>query len=92
MLHQEQQFLRHTFSIWGEVTKATCDNCSTPMVLYEEVGQATAPGNIQWAMVMKNLCTAQWKDMEDKQKVDEPEGPKITKALPVIKWTQAFRD
>ena len=30
--------------------------------------------------------------MEDKKKADEPDVPKITKALPVIKWTEAFRD
>jgi hypothetical protein len=40
---------------------------------------------------MKNFA-AQWKAMEDKKKVDEPEVPKITKALPAIKWTEAFRD
>jgi hypothetical protein len=35
---------------------------------------------------------AQWKALGDKKKADEPEVPKITKALPVIKWTEAFRD
>jgi hypothetical protein len=41
---------------------------------------------------MKNF-SEQWKAMEDKKKGgDEPEIPKITKALPVIKWTEAFRD
>ncbi len=58
---------------------------------YEEVGRATTPGNIQWATVMKNFA-AQWKALGDKKKADEPEVPKITKALPVIKWTEAFRD
>jgi hypothetical protein len=59
---------------------------------YEEVGRVTTPGNIQWATVIKNFA-AQWKAMEDKKKVDEPEVPKIKKALPpVIKWTEAFRD
>jgi hypothetical protein len=58
---------------------------------YEEVGRATTPGNILWAMVMKNF-TPQWKALEDKKKADEPDVPKITKALPVIKWTEAFRD
>jgi hypothetical protein len=40
---------------------------------------------------MKNF-TAQWKALEDKKKADEPDVPKITKAFPVIKWTEAFRD
>jgi hypothetical protein len=58
---------------------------------YEEVGRTTTPGNIQWTPVMKNFA-AQWNALEDKKKADEPDIPKITKALPVIKWTEAFRD
>jgi len=58
---------------------------------YKEVGRLTTPGNIQWATVMKNFA-AQWKALKDKKKADEPEVPKITKALPVIRWTEAFRD
>ena len=40
---------------------------------------------------MKNL-SEQWKAMEDKKGGDEPEVQKITKALSVIKWTEAFKD
>jgi hypothetical protein len=40
---------------------------------------------------MKNF-SEQWKALENKKSADEPEVPKITKALPVIKWTEAFRD
>jgi hypothetical protein len=40
---------------------------------------------------MKNF-SEQWKALEDKKGGDEPEVPKITKALPIIKWTEAFRD
>jgi hypothetical protein len=58
---------------------------------YKEVGRASTPENIQWAMVMKNFA-AQWKAIKDKKKADAPEVPKITKALPIIKWTEAFRD
>ena len=58
---------------------------------YEVVGRPTTVANMQWTQVMKNFA-AQWKAMEDKKKADEPDVPKITKALPVIKWTEAFRD
>jgi hypothetical protein len=59
---------------------------------YDTVGRNTTAGNLQWTPVMKNF-SEQWKAMEDKKKGgDEPEIPKITKALPVIKWTEAFRD
>jgi hypothetical protein len=40
---------------------------------------------------MENF-SGQWKALETKKASDEPEVPKITKALPVIKWTEAFRD
>jgi hypothetical protein len=59
---------------------------------YETVGRNTTVGNLQWTPVMKNF-SEQWKALEDKNKGgDEPEVPKITKALPIIKWTEAFRD
>jgi hypothetical protein len=47
--------------------------------------------NLQWTTTMKNF-EIQWKALEDKKNGDEPEVPKITKALPIIKWTEAFRD
>jgi hypothetical protein len=58
---------------------------------YNTVGRNATAGNLQWTPVMKNF-SEQWKALEDKKDGDEPEVPKITKALPVIKWTEAFRD
>jgi len=40
---------------------------------------------------MKNF-EIQWKALKDRKSDDEPDVPKITKALPVIKWTEAFQD
>ena len=41
----------------------------------------------------KNFSSEQWKAaMEDKKGGDTPKVPKITKALTVIKWTEAFKD
>ena len=40
---------------------------------------------------MKNF-SEQWKTLEDKKGGDEPAVPQITKALPIIKWTEAFKD
>jgi hypothetical protein len=34
----------------------------------------------------------QWKALENKKGGDEPDVPMISKALPIIKWTEAFRD
>ena len=33
----------------------------------------------------------QWKALKER-KDDDPEVPKIIKALPIIKWTEAFQD
>ena len=40
---------------------------------------------------MKNF-SEQWKALEEKKAGKEPSLPTITKALPVIKWTEAFTD
>jgi hypothetical protein len=58
---------------------------------YEETGRPLTAGNIQWNTVIKNFGE-QWKALKDRKAGDLPEVPKITKALPVIKWTQAFAD
>ena len=34
----------------------------------------------------------QWTTLKEKKGEDSPETPKISKALPVIKWTEAFKD
>jgi hypothetical protein len=53
------------------------------------VGRPITVGNLQWTGVVKNF-SEQWKALETKKSSEEPEVPKITKALPVIKWTEAF--
>ena len=58
---------------------------------YNTVGRNITAANMQWDMVMKNF-EIQWKAITDRKDDNEPEVPKITKALPVIKWTEAFED
>ena len=58
---------------------------------YDTVGRNITAGNIQWFPVMKNF-SEQYGALKDKKGSDEPEVPKITKSLPIIKWTEAFRD
>ena len=41
--------------------------------------------------VMKNF-SERWKALEDKKGGDELDVPMVTKVLPIIKWTEAFRD
>ena len=58
---------------------------------YITVGHDHTAANLQWNTVMKNFDT-QWTALKEKKGDDSPETPKISKALPVIKWTEAFQD
>ena len=58
---------------------------------YQTVGRDHTAANIQWNQVMSNF-EIQWKALKDRKDEDDPIVPKITKALPIIKWTEAFQD
>ena len=57
---------------------------------YQTVGRDLTAANTQWNQVMSNF-EIQWKALKER-KEDDPDVPKITKALPIIKWTEAFED
>ena len=59
--------------------------------VYQTVGRDHTAANIQWNQVMSNF-EIQWKALKDRKDEDDPIVPKITKALPIIKWTEAFQD
>jgi hypothetical protein len=77
--------------VFGAKSQKRLITASQLLLYYHEVGRNTTGANLQWTPVMKNF-EIQWKALEDKKRLDEPEVPKITKALPIIKWTEAFRD
>jgi predicted DNA-binding WGR domain protein len=77
--------------VFGAKSQMRLINSTNLLRYYDSVGRNTTAGNLQWTPVMKNF-SEQWKALEDKKGGDEPEVPKITKALPIIKWTEAFRD
>jgi hypothetical protein len=56
---------------------------------YDTVCRAVTAGNLQWMPVMKNF-SEQWEALENKKGGNEPDVPMISKALPIIKWTEAF--
>ena len=58
---------------------------------YQTVGRDLTASNIEGNQVMSNF-EIQWKALKERKDEDDPEGPKITKALPIIKWTEAFQD
>jgi hypothetical protein len=58
---------------------------------YETVGRVVTAANIQWIPVVKNF-KEQWKAIMSKKAETEPDVPKVTKALPIIKCTEAMVD
>ena len=58
---------------------------------YQTFGRDLTPSNIQWNQVMSNF-EIQWNALKERKDEDDPEVPKITKALPLIKLTEAFQD
>ena len=58
---------------------------------YRTVSRDLTAANLQWNTVMKNF-DIQWTALKEKKGEDSPETVKISKALPVIKWTEAFQD
>ena len=57
----------------------------------QTVGRDLTAANIQWNQVMSNF-EIQWKALKERKDEDDPDVPKITKTLPIIKWTEAFQD
>ena len=58
---------------------------------YTTVSCDLRAANLQWSTVMKNF-EIQWTVLKERKGDDSPDIPKISKALPVIKWTEAFQD
>ena len=58
---------------------------------YTTIGRPLTAANMQWDPIIKNFSD-QWKALEDRKSNDPPDVPKISKALPIIKWTEAFSD
>ena len=58
---------------------------------YATVGRDLTAANLQWSTIMKNF-EIQWKVLKERKGDDSPDVPKISKALPVIKWMEAFQD
>ena len=58
---------------------------------YKKVGCDLTAANLQWNTMMKNF-NIQWTALKEKKGEDSPDTPKISKALPVIKWMEAFQD
>ena len=60
-------------------------------LIHQVVGRDLMVANMQWNQVMKNF-EIQWKALKDQKEDDDPTILKITEALPLIKWMEAFTD
>ena len=58
---------------------------------YNTIGRDLSAGNMRWSNVMKNF-EIQWKVLKEHKEADDPNIPKISKSLPIMKWTEAFQD
>ena len=58
---------------------------------YNTLGHDLTAANMRWTHVAKNF-EIQWKALKDCKDDDDPEVPEVIKALPLIKWTEAFQD
>ena len=57
---------------------------------YTTVSCDLTAANLQWSTVMKSF-EIQWTAPKERKGDDSPDVPKISKALPVIKWMEAFQ-
>ena len=78
------------FTYGTKSTKRLTVACE-PIRYYQIVGRGLTAANIQWNQVMSNF-EIQWKALKERKDEDDPDVPKITKASPIIKWTEAFQD
>jgi hypothetical protein len=58
---------------------------------YQTTGRELGAVNMRWDPVIKNFVE-HWKSLKDRKKDDRPDTPKITRGLPVVKWTESFLD
>ena len=58
---------------------------------YNTVGRTLTAANMQWTHIMKNF-SEQWKSLQERKAEDDPETPKISSDLPIIRWVEAFED
>ena len=57
---------------------------------YHLVGRALTPANMRYTVIKKFISA--WESLEKQQEKDAPDTPKITKNLPIMHWSQAFKD
>ena len=57
---------------------------------YETIDRPLTHTNMHWSTI--KIFNEHWKSLKSRKADDRPETPKITRGLPVVKWTEAFED
>lgn len=58
---------------------------------YDAIGHPLTAGIMMWTPVLRNF-EVQYATLLALKDQDEPDTPRISKALPIMKWSEAFRD
>ena len=58
---------------------------------YNMIGRTLTASNLTWSTTMVNFKDL-WKAVVDRKASDDPDCPKITKTLPVMRWVESFTD
>ena len=76
--------------VFGAKTQDRLSHACNLMHYYNSTGRETTAANLCWTHVMRNFLIS-WKAIENKKENrDDPEVPKISRALPIMKWTEVF--
>ena len=77
--------------VFGAKSQLRLKAASNIVRYYETVGRVLTPSMIRWGTEIK-VFNQHWTTLVTRKDEDKPEVPKITKGLPVTKWSEAFRD
>lgn len=58
---------------------------------YDSIGRPVTPENMHFTHVLKDF-SEQWESLVEKKDETVPDVPTITRALPIVRWTECFDD
>ena len=77
--------------VFGSKSQTRLEVAGNLVRFYAEIDRPLTPANVRWTDVMSKFKLL-WKAINDRKTADDPSTPVISKALPIIRWTEAFRD
>ena len=77
--------------VFGAKSQKRLNEACELVHFYETIRRSLAAGNIRHNPTIEDF-TQQWKALKDRKDNEDADVPKISKALPLLKWTEAFGD